>query len=200
MQYQKEEIRTAIVHAATEEFFTYGYEKASLRGICTRAGTSVGNLYRYFENRDKIFDEVVGTLYRNIMYLVREQIFDRKNGYDLKEIADALSGHILQNYGLERKRLLVLLEKSKGSRYENARSEICDMMKERIRQEYYPQEEDEEVQFLCEVMANTFLEGVIRIVRENHAPEISAKLFHDLFLIVFDDAEERLARIRPGRT
>lgn len=55
MQYIKEPLRRRILEIALEEFDEKGYEGASMRTIAEGAGTSLGNLYRYFQNKDDLY-------------------------------------------------------------------------------------------------------------------------------------------------
>ena len=54
-QRPKEEVRRAIIDAAVEIFSKVGLERATLGEIAQRAGTSVGNVYKYFKSKDEIF-------------------------------------------------------------------------------------------------------------------------------------------------
>jgi AcrR family transcriptional regulator len=58
-QYQKEEIREAILSTAKSEFLRKGFQDASLREISKRAKVPIGNLYNYFEDKDQLFKEVL---------------------------------------------------------------------------------------------------------------------------------------------
>ncbi|MFO0550510.1 MAG: helix-turn-helix domain-containing protein [Polyangiaceae bacterium] len=58
-QRPKDHVRYAIVSAAAEELAAVGYERATLSAIAARAGTSIGNVYKYFENKGALFDAVV---------------------------------------------------------------------------------------------------------------------------------------------
>lgn len=60
MQYTKEEVRKRILDAARTEFFFRGYEGTVMRSIAAAAGTSLGNLYRYYENKQELYAAVVG--------------------------------------------------------------------------------------------------------------------------------------------
>lgn len=59
MQHTKEEIRNRILEAAEMEFDENGYAGASMRKIVSRAGTSLGNLYRYYANKEELFLSIV---------------------------------------------------------------------------------------------------------------------------------------------
>ncbi len=60
MQVLKEEVKANIYKAAVECFKESGYEKASMREIAKRAGISPGNLYRYYPNKEALYDTIVG--------------------------------------------------------------------------------------------------------------------------------------------
>ncbi|MBQ1478257.1 MAG: TetR/AcrR family transcriptional regulator [Erysipelotrichaceae bacterium] len=58
-QVLKENLRRDIIEAAKEEFLVYGYKDASMRRIAAKAHMTVGNLYRYFENKEDINMHIV---------------------------------------------------------------------------------------------------------------------------------------------
>ncbi|MCD4690858.1 TetR/AcrR family transcriptional regulator [bacterium] len=60
MQVKKEEIRGRILEAARGEFVARSFTGANMRAIATRAGTSLSNVYNYFESKDELFRAVVG--------------------------------------------------------------------------------------------------------------------------------------------
>jgi len=53
MQVLKEKTRRDIVEAAEKEFRKLSFEKASMRTIATNANMTVGNLYRYYKNKQE---------------------------------------------------------------------------------------------------------------------------------------------------
>lgn len=59
MQILKESIREDILTAAAKHFRTYGFAQASLRHIAKEANISAGNVYRYFDNKDTLFEAVI---------------------------------------------------------------------------------------------------------------------------------------------
>lgn len=54
-----EETKEAILSAATDEFYEFGYEKASLRHICSRAGVTTGAVYCFYENKEDLLANVM---------------------------------------------------------------------------------------------------------------------------------------------
>ncbi|MCK4513037.1 TetR/AcrR family transcriptional regulator [bacterium] len=60
MQVKKEEIENRILEGARREFVAKGFSGASMRAIAKWAGTSLSNVYNYFESKDRLFRAVVG--------------------------------------------------------------------------------------------------------------------------------------------
>jgi AcrR family transcriptional regulator len=58
-QHRKAHIERAIVDAAAHELAQGGLERASMQAIAERAGTSIGNLYKYFPDKQALYAAVV---------------------------------------------------------------------------------------------------------------------------------------------
>ena len=57
--------RDEIIAAATELFFTEGFESTSVRKILDRVGGEVGMFYHYFKSKEELFGVVVDRFFRN---------------------------------------------------------------------------------------------------------------------------------------
>ena len=69
MQYLKSDVRDRILAAAEQEFKINGVG-ASVRVISENAGISLGNIYRYFSNKDALFCAVL----RPVVEEISEQL------------------------------------------------------------------------------------------------------------------------------
>jgi len=58
-QYKKEDIRKKILENAKAEFLELGYKNASVASIARKSQIGVGNVYRYFKNKEAILDAIV---------------------------------------------------------------------------------------------------------------------------------------------
>ena len=58
--------REAILEAAETEFAERGYEAASTRGICTRAGVNVALVNRYFKSKENLYRIVAKRLFGDL--------------------------------------------------------------------------------------------------------------------------------------
>lgn len=59
-----EETREAILAAATDEFYMYGYEKATLRRICANAGVTTGAVYCFYGNKENLLSAVMYPIFK----------------------------------------------------------------------------------------------------------------------------------------
>lgn len=62
----KEDVRLSIINAAKQEFLEKGYKGASMRSIANKANMTVGNLYRYYKNKEDINLSIVAPTFRSI--------------------------------------------------------------------------------------------------------------------------------------
>lgn len=71
----KEEVRNRIVTAAGDAFMQHGYSATRLSDVAGVAGVSTGNLYRYFKNKDALYNEIVtARLAADLLRLLRKRV------------------------------------------------------------------------------------------------------------------------------
>ena len=63
--------RAAIVDAAVEVFYKYGYEKASLREIAQEANVTQAAIYHYFRSKEEILFEVIQKFGNELFFRLR---------------------------------------------------------------------------------------------------------------------------------
>lgn len=61
---RKRRVRSRIIDSAIELFSTQGYENSSIKDIVAHAGTSVGNCYFYFKDKEELLKEATRRLCR----------------------------------------------------------------------------------------------------------------------------------------
>lgn len=54
-----EKLRSDILEVSKKEFLRQGYNKTTLRGIASSVGCTTGAIYRYYKDKDAIFDALV---------------------------------------------------------------------------------------------------------------------------------------------
>ena len=116
-------MRHAILTAAAEEFADVGFEGAKLADIAQRAGTSIGNLYKYFTSKEEIFAAAVP---REVALELGALLRRRVKAIGVERAVDGLPpGHpyqvasddLLQFALAYRPQILFLLRHAEGSGY-----------------------------------------------------------------------------------
>ena len=95
MQYLKDVVRTRIINAAIAEFKEYGYANASIRNIAEVANISLGNIYRYYENKEDLYLTIISPLTE----MTKQQEISNllMDSVDLKTTLDAVFAYISQH-------------------------------------------------------------------------------------------------------
>ena len=116
----KPEAREKIIESAKTEFLERGYEDSSMRRIRFHSGMTVGNLYRYFRNKDELINLVVSPAYGAIDKLVGRltggkvtlsgyDSLGELNAEDLHQMMDGLSEGLADVYMGHRTELNILM-------------------------------------------------------------------------------------------
>jgi len=126
MQVLKEKVRAKIVKAAEKEFKRIGFEKASMRAIAANANMTVGNLYRYYKNKEEIFGVVI-----NRLTVKLEKLMDNIPENPKSRLSYLLSGfkELQHNYLAE---WLILFGGNGGTRYKKIADEIHQIFEDSV--------------------------------------------------------------------
>lgn len=189
MQVLKEDVRENIVGAALREFGEKGYRDSSMRVIAQNSGIVMGNIYRYFENKEALFDAVVGAVYgwiEGVSANVQAEIEAVRGPWSdeqAQELIERLYGKILETFSGHGKELLILLDKSAGSAYENTKRDLIEQTRN-ILEARLSQEVKMEDPFVCFVVASAFVEGICVVLRDagGHDKEAVIGTFSNIVL------------------
>ena len=131
----KTEINDRINDAALRVFFRKDYRSAKMSEIAREAGISVGNIYRYYKNKEDLFYQIIPPTqvsYIKRMLTKRIQAAHGKNDLNKLDQEDQYWKIFKDQlkFMLEYRQLLViLLSKSSGTVYENFKDELIDLVK-----------------------------------------------------------------------
>ena len=130
MQVKKPEVKEKIYSAAFEEFYEKGFKKATMSSISDNSGVPVGNIYRYYINKEAIFREIVEGVSVQMSNLFLKTSKINYTAPD-KNPSEFLRDKVLEfvekllDISLKNKRTLqILLEKSHGSKFENYKKNL----------------------------------------------------------------------------
>lgn len=86
-----QDTKEILLKAAREEFFEKGYEKASLRNMCNKAGLTTGALYFFFKDKRDIFNHIIAPLLEEIQTtLVAHYAYEQEMADSAIEIPDTV--------------------------------------------------------------------------------------------------------------
>ncbi len=194
MQVLKEEMRQRIYEAAINEFSSNGFAKASMREIARNAGMTVGNLYRYFKDKEALFYSVIGPAYESLMELTDKSVELVKYRFD-NSFFEFLSEQILNICRVHKIELLILFEGSEGTRYEKAKEEMIlvieDFLKGSFRKRLKDLDVEIEDEYLLRVIAVGFVEGMTMIAKRYDSNEQLKRVSAQFISFYFSDVFRR---------
>ena len=125
-----------LLSAAMEEFLEMGYEKASLKNICSKAGVTTGALYKRYKGKEDLFGALVTDLIRDMekyMTSIPDEVLKSFTDRELYESLSIPTEMVIAWFQLlyEQKDAFTLLVKcSAGTKYANFNQEWVGRMNE----------------------------------------------------------------------
>jgi AcrR family transcriptional regulator len=129
-QRPKEHVRAGIVAAAASLFAEVGYQGATMADVAVRAGSSIGNVYRYFDGKEQLLDAIVPDAFaREVRRMTRARIEALGDARDIDRLAPDARYHVLAGELLDlciahRERVVILLARAEGTRYASFASDF----------------------------------------------------------------------------
>jgi len=195
MQYQKDEVRKRIIEEALSEFNEKGYEGTSIRNIAKKSNTSVGNLYKYFKSKEELHENIVGSIYDRFVDYIKQ--FHR---VELNEKAEVifykLADEIMEIFNKNNVEISVLLNESKGTKYENCKNIFVDfitrIVTEKMQYELSLQGKKLEDNFIIYLISQSLVESIAIIVKKCSDGAEVRKLTINLIHIFYTDLINKL--------
>ncbi|MFZ5969499.1 MAG: TetR/AcrR family transcriptional regulator [Bacillota bacterium] len=192
MQVLKDEVKNKIHQAALAEFKEKGFLNASMRSIAERGGMTVGNLYRYFKNKEDLFHAVIQPAFQKIIDLIH---FNKGQSFDgdihVENFIESLNRGIVEIYKNHRTELLILINGCSGTNYEKGKDEIVSLVEHRIKSVFFKRLEKKgiviEDTFLARVIAISHIEGIIAILNHYDSEEKMEKMINQYFAFQIKD-------------
>ncbi len=195
MQYLKDEVRNSIAEEALKEFMEKGYEGASIRSIAKKSNTSVGNMYKYFESKEALYENLIGSVYHRLIDYIKQ--FDK---VELNENAQLifyeLMEEIMEVVNESSTEISILLNQSKGSKYENCKSIFVDFVTRIVTEtmKYQLSNKGRKLKdnFAIYLVSNSLIESIAIIVRERKDGAEVRKLILNIVDIFYTDIVDKL--------
>ncbi|URZ17428.1 TetR/AcrR family transcriptional regulator [Clostridium felsineum] len=188
MQYLKEEMRNKIVDEALKEFLKSGYKDTSIRTIVKNAETSIGNFYKYFKSKEDLYETIVEPVYSRLIQYVN-RFFEVEVNEKMQEIFYSLSEEVIKIFEENRNELAVLLNSSKGSKYENCKKIFIEFITRTVTISFEYQlsmyKKAIEDNFIIKILSYNFVEDIAIVLKEKRNKREVRKLISDLLEIFY---------------
>ena len=188
MQYLKKEIKDRILASALDEFKEHGFANASIRNIANNAEISLGNIYRYFANKEALYLAVINPFMESVKQSVEQDfVFKDKS---MKEMSIIFVRFLMQ-YSDE----LLIIRKGNSVHYDKFVSYITEVISNKIREmmeESFP-EIDEKIKNpeFYNAIAEGFLNSLFKILRNEDSPEVQERNARELITFYFGHMKDR---------
>ncbi len=166
------------------EFYIKGYEKSSIHEIAKQTGISVGNVYRYFDNKEALFKEIVEPAYQRMVKMIEDDHQKAPQSINLQTMIDEI-GFLLDSILVDhRKAFLILLDGSKGSPFDGTKDHMVNMLSEQVKGQLEKVNRGRAKKEALNVstsrpIAVGFLEGYFEIIRNFEEPEVIKQVTTD---------------------
>ncbi len=188
MQYLKKEIKDRILASAVDEFKEHGFANASIRNIANNAEISLGNIYRYFANKEALYLAVINPFMESVKQSVEQDfVFKDKS---MKEMSIVFVRFLMQ-YSDE----LLIIRKGNSVHYDKFVSYITEVISNKIREmmeESFP-EIDEKIKNpeFYNAIAEGFLNSLFKILRNEDSSDVQERNARELITFYFGHMKDR---------
>lgn len=180
--------KKTIIDVATQEFFDYGFEGANMRTIAKKSNIAVGNIYRYFKNKDALFAEVVSPAFNKIVTLIETKPKDLEN-YDV-DILD--TDHILEMFinisQTNPREIVIILDRYLGLKEYVLLDNLEKLIVKRVKSEVKGITDS-----LASTLSHLILKGTLYILQNNNKNNYKNSL-NEFYLFLFKDIEKRIGK------
>jgi len=166
-QVLKEEVKNRIIDSAIRVFKKDNYRKASMNEIAKYADVSVGNIYRYFDNKKKLYDYIVKDIYSKLTEILE---FCQSKNEDIDIMIEDCINNFVNMY-IKDKDVFIILINSDDDLDENQtiinsiRNILSNNLMNVMKKNKRSLTKDDEV--FCKTLAVSIANGVRYIVTEN---------------------------------
>lgn len=190
MQVLKDKVRAGILEAAKVSFLENGYQKTSMRDIANETGITPGNIYRYFESKEALFDAVVEETYSaltdfvDVQFVVTDLLEPDTYAKWRNYFTDSITGLT----GTHREEMLILLDRSEDTKYKALMLAFYDLLENNVVSKIADYMLEEGKRFDRVIFSNLITRGFINSVKEiiTHYGTEDIEKMRDYFVIAFD--------------
>lgn len=192
MQVLKDDMRNSIHQAALAEFYESGFKDASMRSIAEKGGMTVGNLYRYFANKEDLFYGVISPAYHKVIDLTKEKFVQLDDPKEVEGRLEYIIDQIVKINREHRRELLILMGGCEGTKFEHAMEEIINLVENQLKNQIFPKLRHKvRDEFFAHVLSVSHVEGVKAILKHYEDESKIKELIQQYMHYHFHDIQNR---------
>ena len=191
MRLLNDELAKNILEASKKEFLEKGFQKASLRSIAAAVNVTTGAVYKYYENKETLFDAIVKKPADELYELYRsynEDFSDQDMSKQLSELSDGIEddtdgllGFIYDNY--DAFKLIACC--SEGTKYADYVERLIEIEAKSSLRLIRLMQADGKIsadfdEQLVHIISGTMFNGVFEIISHNEPIETAREHIHIL--------------------
>ena len=173
MQVLKEDIKKRIHDAALDVFYEKDYKSATMREISERANIPTGLIYSYYKNKQSLFDEIVQPVILKLPDTLKEA--EKTPGHAFDKFINIEKKCILDMFD-KRRELIVLIDKSAGTRHGSAKEDMIHLIEEHIKVGIKNKNGKEYDDLFAHILASNFTESLLEIARHYKSREWAVEM------------------------
>ena len=191
MQVKKDDVQGRIVSVAHEEFVRNGVKRTSMRTIAKLSGVSLGNIYKYFDSKDKLLCAVLAPLLKALdAYLLFHNNSEHLVIDDLsvEQMQTQMMNRLLDLIGRFRTELKLLFCNAEGTSLEGYRERLTAQQAQlgmeylQMLKQKYPWLHVEVSPFFMQIVCSMWSNVLFEIVRHEGLTEADiTKFFAEYF-------------------
>ena len=191
MQVKKDDVRCRIISVAHDEFVRNGVKKTSMRTIAKRSGVALGNIYKYFESKDKILCAVLAPLLKALDEYMQYHNSSEHLVIDfssVEQMQKQMMNRLLELIGKFRAELKLLFFSAEGTSLEGYRDRLTKQQTQlgmeylQMLKQKYPQLHVDISPFLMYIVCSMWTAVLFEIVQHEELTEAEiTKFFAEYF-------------------
>jgi len=173
MQTLKPEIQGCILENAETLFYSLGFQGTSTRELAKKVGISYSNLYRYFKDKNDLYDAIMQPYYVNFTQTLTAFLAHNEDNPGENHHIETITQVFMSLIKTDRKKFVILLDGSQGTRYESLRSQVIGAIAERIHLSL-PQALAENI-LMINVIAVNFFNSLLELTKKSASDDMLQK-------------------------
>jgi AcrR family transcriptional regulator len=147
-----------------------------MRTIAKAAGISVSNIYNYYTGKEQLFSSIVEPVFNRTREIfkksMQESIKRGLTGDNFRSFIDGIVNLLVRMDTRQRQLLIILAEKSAGTRYEKSKEEMITLFRmhlmEAVKRPGSTAGIEGNQSYILNIIATNYIDGLLKVLKDYH--------------------------------